>query len=81
LSGLSPNGILFSADSRRLFVANTYQDSIIVFDVDANGRISSDGRLFARFPNNDLEVYPSGFDGLVAGHPHWLQREYAGQRP
>lgn len=64
LQGLSPNGIVFSADWRHFFVANTYQDSIIVFDVDSSGRISSNGRLFAKFPNPDLEIYPSNFDGL-----------------
>ena len=65
VTGLSPNGIVFSADQRRLFVANTYTDSLIVFDVGTDGHISSDGKLFARFHNDDLEIYPSGFDALV----------------
>jgi sugar lactone lactonase YvrE len=64
LQGLSPNGIVFSADWRHFFVANTYQDSIVVFDVNASGRISSDGRPFAKFPNPDLELYPNNFTGL-----------------
>ena len=63
--GPAPNGIVFSADQRRLFVANTFDDSIAVFDVDSHGHVASDGRLFARRANDAYQVYPSGFDVLV----------------
>jgi sugar lactone lactonase YvrE len=65
VGGLSPNGIVFSADNRRLFVANTYADSINVFDVGADGHVDSDGRLFAQNVNHDLIDYPTGFEGVI----------------
>lgn len=65
MPGLAPNGIVFSADQRRLFVANTFDDSIAVFDVGSHGHVVSDGRLFARRTNDAYQVYPSGFDVLV----------------
>jgi hypothetical protein len=70
ITGLAPNGIVFSADYRTLYVANTYQDSIIAFDVDRNGHVSSDGRIWAQNINDDLQQYPSGFDVLVFGTTH-----------
>lgn len=65
VAGLSPNGIVFSLDWRTLFVANTWSDSIIAFDVDSQGQVTGNPRIFAQHLNDDLEEYPTGFDALV----------------
>lgn len=65
VQGLSPNGIVFSQNWRTLYVANTWSDSVLAFDVDSSGHVTGNGRVFAQNPNPDLEEYPTGFDGLV----------------
>jgi sugar lactone lactonase YvrE len=67
LAGLSPNGIVFSLDWSTLYVANTWSDSVIAFDVNSQGQVVNDKnspRVFAQNLNYDLEEYPTGFDGL-----------------
>lgn len=65
VQGLSPNGIVFSLDWRTLYVANTWSDSVLAFDVDSSGHVTGNGRVFAQNPNPDLEEYPTGFTGLI----------------
>lgn len=69
--GLSPNGLVFSADGRSLFVANTFADRVVAFDVNAHGQVVSNGRIFAQHRNPDLEIYPTGFDALVEPDTHF----------
>jgi len=63
--GLSPNGIAFSRDYKTLYVANTFADRVIAFDVNDQGEVTGNPRIFAEFPNDDLEVFPTGFEGLI----------------
>jgi len=50
-----PNGLAFSADERRLFIADTRARNIRVFDV-ADGKLAA-GRVFA-------DCVRGGFDGI-----------------
>jgi len=55
-SGLDyPNGIVLSADENRLYVAESYQNRIIQFELDAPGIISQPFTVFASLP-----MHPSG---------------------
>lgn len=65
LEGLSPNGMVFSQDYSTLYVANTWADSVVAFDVNSQGQVTGNARIFAQNKNDDLEEYPTGFDGLV----------------
>lgn len=71
VAGLSPNGLVFSADGRTLFVANTFADRVVAFNVNAQGQVVSNGRIFAQRRNPDLEIYPTGFDALVEPDTHF----------
>lgn len=62
--GLSPNGIVFGLDWRTFYVANTWTDSIIAFDVNEAGQVTGNPRVFAQHVNHDLEENPTGFDPL-----------------
>ncbi len=62
--GLSPNGIVFGLDWRTFYVANTWSDSIIAFDVNEAGQVTGNPRVFAQHVNPDLEENPTGFDPL-----------------
>lgn len=53
ISDMTPNGLAFSPDESLLYVADTEQNQINVFDVDAAGMVSN-GRLFARIPGHPL---------------------------
>lgn len=68
VSGLSPNGIVFSKNWKTLYVANTWANSIIAFDVADAGHVGNP-RIFAQLVNNDLEEYPTGFDALLHRPP------------
>jgi len=65
IAGLTPNGVVFSLDDRTLYIANTYADSVVAFDVNAQGKVTGNARIFAQHLNPDLEEYPTGFDALV----------------
>lgn len=65
VEGLSPNGIGFSPDYKKLYLTNTYSDSVIVFNVNDRGVVTGKPRILAQNLNNDLEKYPTGFDELV----------------
>lgn len=65
VAGLAPNGMCFSADKKHVYIANTWADSVSIFDVGPDGHVSSDGRLFAQNVNHDLETYPSGFEAVL----------------
>ncbi len=71
VEGLSPNGIVFSQDWRTFFVANSWSDSIIAFDVNEVGQVTGHARVFAQYSNPDLEEYPTGFDALVTPQTHF----------
>ncbi len=71
VAGLSPNGLVFSEDGHTLFVANTFADRIVAFNVNEQGRVVSNGRIFAQHRNPDLETYPTGFDALVEPDTHF----------
>ncbi len=62
---LSPNGIGFSPDYKKLYLTNTYSDSVIVFNVNDRGVVTGKPRILAQNLNDDLEEYPTGFDKLV----------------
>ena len=65
VAGISPNGMTFSADYRTLYIANTWADSIVAFDVNSQGQVTGNARIFAQNKNDDLEEYPTGFTGLL----------------
>lgn len=65
IAGLTPNGVVFGLDYRTLYIANTYADSVVAFDVNAKGQVTGNARIFAQHLNPDLEEYPTGFDALV----------------
>jgi gluconolactonase len=56
-----PNGLCFSPDERQLYVNDTVQTLIRVFDVDANGSLSN-ARVFASGISSELE--PGVPDGM-----------------
>jgi gluconolactonase len=62
-----PNGVALSPDERRLYVANTSGESVIVFDLDVNGTAQGH-RNFARLampPAQEGQPPASGADGLA----------------
>jgi sugar lactone lactonase YvrE len=65
VAGLSPNGLVFGLDFRTLYVANTYYDRLVAFDVNAQGQVTGNARVFAERPNPDLETYPTGFEAII----------------
>ncbi len=65
VAGISPNGMTFSANYRTLYIANTWADSIVAFDVNSQGQVTGNARIFAQNKNDDLEEYPTGFTGLL----------------
>ena len=65
VAGISPNGMTFSLDYRTLYIANTWADSVVAFDVNAQGQVTGNARIFAQNKNDDLEEYPTGFTGLL----------------
>lgn len=71
IPGLSPNGLAFSPDMRRLYIANTWQDSVIVFEYDpTRGTLRGDGHphIFAQHYNPDLEEHaPPEFAAMEIG--------------
>lgn len=72
VAGLSPNGIVFGLNWHTLYVANTWSNSIIAFDVNSNGRVINDStspRVFAQHVNYALEEYPTGFTALLHRPP------------
>ena len=68
VAGLSPNGIVFSRDWKTLYVANTWADSIIAFDV-TDVKNMGNPHVFAQNVNDDLEEYPTGFAALLHRPP------------
>jgi sugar lactone lactonase YvrE len=70
VAGLSPNGVTFAKDFRTLYVNNTFRDRIIAFDVNAQGNVTGNARIFAQRPNQDLETYPTGFEGVIEPNTH-----------
>jgi sugar lactone lactonase YvrE len=65
VAGLTPNGVVFSLDYRTLYIANTWADSVVAFDVNEEGQVTGNARIFAQHLNPDLEEYPTGFTGLI----------------
>jgi sugar lactone lactonase YvrE len=63
--GLAPNGLVFSRDFGTLYAANTDTDAVIALDVDPDGDITGNARVFARYPNPDLELFPTGFESII----------------
>jgi DNA-binding beta-propeller fold protein YncE len=68
--GLAPNSIAFSLDYRTLYVTNTDTDSIIGFDVAADGQLTGARHVIAQNLNNDLELYPTGFEAIIRPDTH-----------
>lgn len=68
VAGLSPNGIVFSKNWKTLYVANTWANSIIAFDVTDASQMGNP-RIFAQIVNYNLEEYPTGFDALLHRPP------------
>ena len=65
VAGISPNGMTFSLNYRTLYIANTWADSVVAFDVNKQGQVTGNARIFAQNKNDDLEEYPTGFTGLL----------------
>jgi len=74
-----PNGLAFSPDESRLYVADTERNHLLVFDVDKDG-LTSNGRLFAHLPGEPLapdglkvdtegNVYSTGRGGIWVFNP------------
>jgi gluconolactonase len=61
----TPNGLAFSPDEKRLYVADTEENHVLVYDVDPDGGLSG-GRLFAQMPGNSLA--PDGIKVDRNGH-------------
>lgn len=61
----TPNGLAFTPDERRLYVADTEENLVLVFDVGIGGRLTG-GRLFAEIPGNRLA--PDGIKVDRAGN-------------
>jgi gluconolactonase len=59
-----PNGLAFSADERRLFIADTPRGHIRVFDVDDDRRLSN-GRVFVDFSVGRPDGFRLDEDGRV----------------
>jgi gluconolactonase len=49
----TPNGLAFSPDEKRLYVADTEANHVLVYDVDAVGGLSG-GRFFVQIPGSSL---------------------------
>ena len=60
-----PNGLCFSPDERRLYVNDTVQTLIRVFDVESDGSLAN-GRIFATGIKSELEVGVP--DGMKCDH-------------
>jgi len=65
VAGISPNGMTFSLDYSTLYIANTWADSVVAFDVNSQGQVTGNARIFAQNKNDNLEEYPTGFTGLM----------------
>ncbi|HVX99300.1 MAG TPA: SMP-30/gluconolactonase/LRE family protein [Pseudorhodoplanes sp.] len=61
----TPNGLAFSPDEKRLYVADTEANHVLVYDVGAEGSLA-DGRLFAKIPGSSMA--PDGIKVDVAGN-------------
>lgn len=61
----TPNGLAFSPDERRLYVADTEENLVRLYDVDPDGSLSG-GRVFARMSGSPLA--PDGIKVDRAGH-------------
>lgn len=61
----TPNGLAFSPDEKRLYVADTEANHVLVYNVDAAGGLSG-GRLFAQIPGSGLA--PDGIKVDRDGH-------------
>ena len=68
-----PNGLCFSPDEKLLYVNDTVQTLIRVFDVDADGSLSN-GRIFASGIRSSLEA------GRARRHEMRPARQYLGHR-
>ena len=55
----APNGIVLSPDQRRLYVDDSRQQHVRVFDVGSDGRLSN-GRVFAEVKHGDTAGLPDG---------------------
>jgi len=61
----TPNGLAFTPDEKRLYVADTEANCVLVYDVDTAGDLSC-GRLFAQMPRRCLA--PDGIKVDREGH-------------
>lgn len=61
----TPNGLAFSPDEKRLYVADTEANRMLIYDVEPAGSLSG-GRLFARIPGSCLA--PDGIKVDREGH-------------
>lgn len=74
-SDCTPNGLAFSPDEKRLYVADTERNLVLVYDVDAAGGLSA-GRLFARISGSPapdgIKVDRSGHVFVAGGGGVWV---------
>jgi sugar lactone lactonase YvrE len=61
----TPNGLAFSPDEKRLYVADTEENHVLVYDVDPDGDLSG-GRVFAQIAGTGLA--PDGIKVDRDGH-------------
>jgi gluconolactonase len=71
----TPNGLAFSPDEKRLYVADTEENLVLVYDVDAAGGLSA-GRTFARISGSPapdgLKVDRNGNVFISGGGGVWV---------
>lgn len=61
-----PNGITLSKNKRRLFIAESYRNRILVVDLDAPGIAAHEPRLFCALPQNRLDPETGNLpDGIM----------------
>jgi sugar lactone lactonase YvrE len=66
----SPNGLVFNLSYSTLYANNLGTDSVVAFDVTAQGQLTNE-RILAQHINDDLEEYPTGDEILIQPDTHY----------
>lgn len=63
-----PNGLAFSPDERKLYVSDSANKHIIVFQVKADGKLSKEGKVFAQLQKPEGKGVPDGMKVDIQGN-------------